>query len=133
MRTALGWAAYLTPVVLIPLGALIVTRSGLVAVRPFRFGICVAAAGLLLALGAAHGGWSGRQLGDLVARGVGTTGATILGTLLTLVGVLFLTGASLGAILRRSGRACGRCAPRGRSGAGSPRARRRSGRGCRRG
>jgi S-DNA-T family DNA segregation ATPase FtsK/SpoIIIE len=104
-RSVLGWAAYLTPLVLIPLGALMVTRSSLVAVRPFRLGICVTVTGVVLALGAAHGGWTGRRLGGLVARGVGTTGATTLGALLTLVGILFLTGASLGAILRRSGHA----------------------------
>ena len=39
------------------------------------------------------------------ALGLGTTGATILGVLLTIAGVLFLTGACLGAILRRSGHA----------------------------
>ena len=59
----------------------------------------------MLALGSAHGGWIGRQLSDLVAKGIGTTGATILGVLLTLFGVLFLTGASLGALLRSSGTA----------------------------
>jgi DNA segregation ATPase FtsK/SpoIIIE, S-DNA-T family len=104
-RSAIGWAAYVSPLALIPLGALIVTRSGLVVVKPFRLGICVTVVGLLLALGAAHGGWSGRQLADLVGKGVGSTGATILGVLLTVVGVLFLTGASLGALLRRSGHA----------------------------
>ena len=47
----------------------------------------------------------GDGLSSLVALGLGTTGATILGVLLTIAGVLFLTGASLGAILRRSGHA----------------------------
>ncbi len=104
-RTVVGWAAYVSPLVLIPLGALIVTRSALVAVRPFRLGLAVTVVGLMLALGSAHGGWVGAQLGGLVGRGVGTTGATILGVMLTLFGVLFLTGASLGALLRRSGHA----------------------------
>ena len=40
-----------------------------------------------------------------MALGLGTTGATILGVLLAIAGTLFLTGASLGAILRRSGHA----------------------------
>jgi S-DNA-T family DNA segregation ATPase FtsK/SpoIIIE len=104
-RSSIGWAAFLLPVLLVPLGALMVTRSSLVSVGPFRLGLSVTAVGLLLALGSAHGGWVGRQLESLVARGVGTTGATILGGLLTVVGVLFLTGASLGALLRRSGHA----------------------------
>src|SRR5262249_23657171 len=59
----------------------------------------------MLALGSAHGGWVGDHLESLVALGVGTTGAEILGVLLTVVGILFLTGASLGALVRRSGHA----------------------------
>ncbi len=102
---ALGWAAYGSPAVFCPLGALIVTRSALVAVRPFRLGLTVTVVGLMLALGASHGGWVGKQFEALVAKGVGSTGSTILGILATLVGVLFLTGASLGAVVRRSGHA----------------------------
>jgi len=105
VESAIGWAAYLAPLVLIPLGALMVTRSALVAVSPFKLGLSVTIVGLMLALGSAHGGWVGDQLESFVALGVGTTGAEILGVLLTVVGVLFLTGASLGAIVRRSGHA----------------------------
>ncbi|MFL5926135.1 MAG: DNA translocase FtsK [Gaiellaceae bacterium] len=101
---AIGSAAYLAPLVLVPLGALIVGRSAVVDVRPFRLGLGVALLGLMLTLGAAHGGFVGDVLERLVALGLGTTGATILGVLLTLAGILFLTGASLGAILRRTGR-----------------------------
>jgi S-DNA-T family DNA segregation ATPase FtsK/SpoIIIE len=104
-RDGVGWAAYLAPVLLIPLGAMIVTRSRLVAVRPFRVGLVVAVTGLLLTLGSAHGGHAGDGLASLVELGLGSVGATILGVVLTIVGVLFLTGASLGALLRRSGRA----------------------------
>jgi DNA segregation ATPase FtsK/SpoIIIE, S-DNA-T family len=102
---AVGAAAYLAPVVLIPIGALIVGRSSLVDVRPFRLGLGVALAGVLLTLGTAHGGLVGDGLESLAALGLGTTGATILGVLLAIAGTLFLTGASLGAILRRSGHA----------------------------
>ena len=59
----------------------------------------------MLTLGRGHGGAVGRGAEWVVALGLGTTGATILGVLLTIAGVLFLTGASLGAILRRSGHA----------------------------
>jgi len=99
----IGAAAYLTPVVLIPLGAMIVAKSALIDVRPFRLGLGVALTGLMLTLGSGHGGLLGDGLERLVALALGTTGATILGVLLTIAGVLFLTGASLGAILRRSG------------------------------
>ncbi len=105
VTSVIGWAAYGAPVVLIPLGGLMVTRSSLVAVSPFKLGLSVTVVGMMLALGSSHGGWVGDQLESVVALGVGSTGAEILGVLLTLVGVLFLTGASLGAIVRRSGHA----------------------------
>jgi S-DNA-T family DNA segregation ATPase FtsK/SpoIIIE len=104
VQSAVGAAAYLLPVVLVPLGALIVARSALVDVRPFRLGLLVALLGLMLTLGHGHGGGVGDGLESLVALALGTTGATILGVLLTIAGTLFLTGASLGAILRRTGR-----------------------------
>jgi S-DNA-T family DNA segregation ATPase FtsK/SpoIIIE len=105
VTAAVGWAAYLAPVVLVPLGALMVARSALVDVRPFRLGLAVGLTGLMLTLGDGHGGALGRGLDALVGKALGSTGATILGALLTVAGLLFLTGASLGAILRRSGRA----------------------------
>src|SRR6266516_5611372 len=94
VQAAVGAAAYLAPLVLVPLGALMVTRSALVDVRPFRLGLTVALAGLLLTLGTAHGGIVGDGLESLVALGLGTTGASILGVLLAVAGTLFLTGAS---------------------------------------
>jgi S-DNA-T family DNA segregation ATPase FtsK/SpoIIIE len=105
VKSGVGAAAYLAPVVFVPIGALVVTKSALVDVRPFRVGLAVAIAGLMLTLGTSHGGVVGDGLESLVALGLGTSGATILGVLLTLAGVLFLTGASLGAILRRTGHA----------------------------
>jgi S-DNA-T family DNA segregation ATPase FtsK/SpoIIIE len=107
---SIGWAAYVLPLVLVPVGALVVTRSALVDVRPFRLGLTVASVGLLLTLGRAHGGLTGRELERLVALGVGHAGSVTLGALLALAGLLLLTGASLGAILRRSGHAVGRAA-----------------------
>jgi DNA segregation ATPase FtsK/SpoIIIE, S-DNA-T family len=112
---AVGAAAYLAPLVLVPLGALMVTKSTLVDMRPFRLGLTVALAGLLLTLGTAHGGVVGDGLESLVALGLGTTGAGILGVLLAVAGMLFLTGASLGAILRRSGHAVRRAHTRVRA------------------
>jgi DNA segregation ATPase FtsK/SpoIIIE, S-DNA-T family len=102
---AFGWAAYLAPLVAVPVGALIVTRSALVSLRPFRLGLCVGLPGLQTALGAAHGGDVGRGLEWLVALAIGSVGSTILGLLLAVVGALLLTGASLGALVRRSGHA----------------------------
>ena len=59
--SASGWAAYLLPVVLVPVGLLMVTRSSLVAVGPFKLGLGLTIAGFLIALGSAHGGWAGRH------------------------------------------------------------------------
>src|SRR5438477_3534873 len=112
VRGGVGAAAYLAPIVLAPLGALMVTRSALIDVRPFRLGLGVALTGLLLTLGDAHGGYAGKGLEKLVALGLGTSGATILGVLLAIAGTLFLTGASLGAILRRTGHVLRKAHPR---------------------
>ena len=103
VKAAVGAAAYLAPLILVPLGALIVTRSSLVDVRPFRLGLAVAVAGVLLTLGDGHGGAVGDGLERVVAIGLGTSGATILGVLLTIAGATFLTGTSIGAVLRRTG------------------------------
>jgi S-DNA-T family DNA segregation ATPase FtsK/SpoIIIE len=103
VKGAIGVAAYLAPLVLLPLGVLIVVKSELLDLRPFRLGLAVTLAGLMLTLGASHGGGVGHGLESLVALGLGTTGASILGVLLTVAGGLFLTGTSLGAILRRTG------------------------------
>jgi DNA segregation ATPase FtsK/SpoIIIE, S-DNA-T family len=110
-----GAAAYLAPLVLVPLGVLVVAKSALIDVRPFQLGLGVGLAGLMLTLGSGHGGLLGDGLASLVALGLGTTGATILGVLLTISGALFLTGASLGAIVRRSGHAVNRAQRRVRT------------------
>ena len=59
-RGAIGAAAYVAPLALFVLGLLMVSRSELVDVRPFRTGLIVLSLGLLLALGADHGGLVGR-------------------------------------------------------------------------
>jgi DNA segregation ATPase FtsK/SpoIIIE, S-DNA-T family len=112
VTAVVGWAAFLAPLVLVPVGALIVTRSELVSVRPFHLGLAVGLFGLMLTLGAAHGGAVGRGLEWTVALAVDSVGATIAGVLLTVVGLLLLTGASLGAIVRRSGHAVRRARTR---------------------
>src|SRR5262249_48855502 len=103
VEAVVGWAAFLVPLVAVPVGALIVTRSELVSVRPFHLGLAVGIVGLMLTLGAAHGGAVGRGLEWTVALGGGSAGPTLAGVLLTVAGLLLLTGASLGAIVRRSG------------------------------
>jgi S-DNA-T family DNA segregation ATPase FtsK/SpoIIIE len=90
LRDLLGAAAYLLPALLVGVGGLMLVRSAL---------------GLVVALGAEHGGLVGAGLGGTVARAIGETGALIVGVALVLAGGLLVTGASAGALLRRSGRA----------------------------
>ena len=99
---AIGGARLALPVVLVVVGALMVTRSGLVDVRPFRTGLVVFALGLLTILGAERGGFVGEALDAIFGRLLGSTGAFILGAFALTTGVILLTGASVGALLRRS-------------------------------
>ncbi len=103
LHALIGAAAYAVPVALAVVGALMVGRSELVDVSPFRTGVVVFFLGLMLALGRDEGGYTGQAMGGAVGVAVGATGSTILGVLLLLVGGLLVSGASLGAILRRSG------------------------------
>jgi DNA segregation ATPase FtsK/SpoIIIE, S-DNA-T family len=111
---AIGAAAYVAPIAFVTVGALMVARSALVDVSPFRTGLLITTFGLLATLGAAHGGAIGRGLDRLFGVLVGPTGTTIIGVLALTVGVLLLSGASAGAIVRRSGHAVRRAHSRAR-------------------
>ncbi|MFL6039161.1 MAG: DNA translocase FtsK [Gaiellaceae bacterium] len=110
----IGAAAYVAPVAFVIVGALMVGRSGLVDVSPFRTGLMVTAFGLLATLGADHGGAVGRGLERLFGVLVGSTGTTIIGVLALVIGILLLSGASAGALVRRSGHAVRRAHSRAR-------------------
>ena len=103
----IGNAAYALPVALVVVGGLMVGRSDLVDVRPFRTGLAVFALGLMLTLGT-EGGYLGNALNDLVGLAVGGTGVAILGALCSIAGILLLTGASVGALIRRGATAARR-------------------------
>jgi DNA segregation ATPase FtsK/SpoIIIE, S-DNA-T family len=100
-----GAAAYAAPIAFTVVGGLMVARSALVDVRPFRTGLAVTAFGLLTVLGEEHGGAIGRGLDRLFGLLLGSTGTTIVGALALLIGLLLLSGASAGALVRRSGHA----------------------------
>src|SRR5215475_1813548 len=117
----IGDAKYVVPVALAVLGALMVTRSALVEVRPFRTGLAVLGCGLMITLGKDQGGYLGQLLGGAVGIAIGATGSLLLGALLMLVGSLLLSGASLGALLRRSGRGLHLAARKARSRRTEPR------------
>jgi S-DNA-T family DNA segregation ATPase FtsK/SpoIIIE len=78
-------------------------RSELVDLRPFRTGLVVGVVGLVLALGEDHGGALGGAVGGGLASVIGGAGTLIVGVALLLAGALLVTGASAGAVLRRSG------------------------------
>ncbi|MDX6486134.1 MAG: segregation ATPase FtsK/SpoIIIE, family, partial [Gaiellaceae bacterium] len=75
-RAAIGSAAYVAPVAFVAVGALMVARSSLVDVKPFRTGLAVTSFGLLAALGSSHGGATGRGLEGIFGLLVGSTGTT---------------------------------------------------------
>ena len=74
LDAALGAAAPLVPLVLLVLGSLMLVRSELVDLRPFRTGLAVGIVGLLVALGEDHGGALGDALGGGLARILGGAG-----------------------------------------------------------
>ena len=98
-----GNAAYVLPLALLGVGGLLLARSELLDVRPFRLGLGVGFFGLMVLLGKDNGGWIGLALGGAFAGLIGDTGAAIIGGALLLGGALLVSGASTGAILRRTG------------------------------
>jgi DNA segregation ATPase FtsK/SpoIIIE, S-DNA-T family len=97
-----GDAGYLLPAVLVIVGALMLGRSRLVAVHPFRWGLACLSLGLFLLL-ADSGGYVGTVLDEVVGTLIGRIGAVIAGVALSIAGVLLLSGASVGALIRDSG------------------------------
>src|SRR5512132_2821593 len=108
----IGSATLGLPAALAIVGALMIARSDLVDVRPFRTGLFVLACGLMITLGKDEGGYLGTLLGGGLALAIGSTGVAIAGILTLLVGGLLVTGASAGAMVRSSGRAVHRVARR---------------------
>jgi DNA segregation ATPase FtsK/SpoIIIE, S-DNA-T family len=103
LEAVLGDAAYLLPLVLALVGGLLLARSPLLDVRPFRLGLAIGAVGAMTLLGRDNGGVVGLVLGGLLVHLLGQTGAAIVGGAILLAGVLLVTGASTGAILQRTG------------------------------
>ena len=101
----IGSASVVLPVLLCAVGGLMLVRSALVTLTPFKAGLVVTVLGLFAILGADHGGLVGRGIGGGLARVVGETGSVIIGVATLLAGAMLLTGASAGALLRRSGSA----------------------------
>jgi DNA segregation ATPase FtsK/SpoIIIE, S-DNA-T family len=102
-----GDAGYLLPAALVVVGAMMLGRSSLVQVHPFRWGLGSLALGLFLLL-ADSGGYIGTGLDEVAGTLIGRTGTLIAGTAVSIAGVLLLSGASVGALVRSSGPAVSR-------------------------
>ncbi|MDP9307445.1 MAG: hypothetical protein M3P15_03955, partial [Actinomycetota bacterium] len=75
----IGAARTIFPVACMIVGALFLARSELVDMRPFRTGLTVFTAGLMLTLGKAHGGYLGTALALGFGLALGSTGVLIVG------------------------------------------------------
>src|SRR5947207_7309456 len=105
LEALIGAARAVFPAACMIVGALMIARSQLVDMRPFRTGLVVLTAGLMLTLGKAHGGYVGAALALGLGVALGSTGVLIVGVTTLIAGALLLTGASAGAVIRRSGHA----------------------------
>ncbi len=105
LDAVVGAARHLLPFALLGVGGLMVTRSWLVDVKPFRTGLALLAVGLLTMLGTERGGAIGDGLESVLGRAVGETGTFLLGAFGLSAGIILVTGASIGAVIRRSAHA----------------------------
>jgi len=105
LEALIGAARAIFPAACMIVGALFLARSELVDMRPFRTGLTVFTAGLMLTLGKAHGGYLGTALALGFGIALGSTGVLIVGITTLIAGTLLLSGASAGALIRRSGSA----------------------------
>jgi S-DNA-T family DNA segregation ATPase FtsK/SpoIIIE len=114
-EAVVGDAVYLLPLVLTGVGGLMLARSELVDLRPFRTGLALLALSLLVTLGDG-GGVLGRITGGGLATVIGNGGSKIIGIAGLIAATLLLTGASVGSLLRRSGHAVRRAGGAARRG-----------------
>ncbi len=105
LEALIGAARAVFPAACMIVGALFLARSELLDMRPFRTGLTVFTAGLMLTLGKAHGGYVGTALALGFGIALGSTGVLIVGITTLIAGALLLSGASAGALIRRSGSA----------------------------
>src|SRR5947209_1736698 len=78
LDSLIGSASLGLPAALAIVGSLMVARSDLVDVRPFRTGLVVISLGLMLTLGKAEGGYLGTVLGGGLGLALGGTGVAIV-------------------------------------------------------
>src|SRR5262249_27760074 len=79
LEALIGAARAVFPAACMIVGALFLARSEILDMRPFRTGIAVFTAGLMLTLGKAHGGYVGTALALGFGIALGSTGVLIVG------------------------------------------------------
>ena len=120
LHLVIGRASVVVPPLLVAVGAAIFLRSPLTRLRPLRTGAIVCLATLVLALSTTdtstaeqHGGLVGAYARIGLDGLVGPIGVSILVVLGAVVGLVLVTGASLGVAMRASGRHVARAAGAG--------------------
>jgi S-DNA-T family DNA segregation ATPase FtsK/SpoIIIE len=110
LHLLIGRAGAVVPVLLVVTGAAVFLRTSLLAVRPLRTGLVLAAVAGLLAVSTRstltaehHGGLVGAYLRIGMEGLVGPIGVSILIVLCGLAAAVLLTGGSIGLAMRRSG------------------------------
>jgi DNA segregation ATPase FtsK/SpoIIIE, S-DNA-T family len=120
MRLVVGRATAVAPILLVAVGAAIFLQTGLWRLRPLRTGAVVGVATLVLALSTTdtaaaetHGGLAGSYARIVLTDLVGSIGVSIVVVLGALAAIVLVTGASIGLLMRSSGRGVARAAEAG--------------------
>jgi len=120
LRLVVGRATGIAPILLVAVGGAVFLQSGLWRLRPLRTGVVVGLATLVLALSTTdtadverHGGLVGAYARIVLTDLVGSVGVTIVVVLGALAALVLVTGASVGLLMRSSGRRVARAAEAG--------------------
>jgi S-DNA-T family DNA segregation ATPase FtsK/SpoIIIE len=120
LRLVVGRATAVAPILLVAIGGAVFLQTGLWRLRPLRTGTIVGMATLVLALSTTdtaeaerHGGLAGAYARTVLTDLVGSVGVSIIVVLGALAALVLVTGASVGLLMRTSGRGVARAAEAG--------------------
>ena len=120
LRLVAGRATAVAPILLVAIGGTIFLQTDIWRLRPLRTGAVVGIATLVLALSTTdtadaerHGGLAGSYARIVLTDLVGSVGVSIVVVLGALAALVLITGASVGLLMRSSGRRVARAAEAG--------------------
>jgi DNA segregation ATPase FtsK/SpoIIIE, S-DNA-T family len=120
LRLVAGRATAVAPILLVAVGGTIFLQTDVWKLRPLRTGAVVGIATLVLALSTTdtadaerHGGLAGSYARIVLTDLVGSVGVSIVVVLGALAALVLITGASVGLLMRSSGRGVARAAEAG--------------------